>query len=113
MREYVEGDSPRELARGRELDRLVAGVRAALRAFPGVPQVACFVEHVVRELAGMAAALRGLDALVFTGGIGENATALRERIIREAAWLGPIDVRVVRTDEESVIARHTATLLQR
>lgn len=67
----------------------------------------------MRELAGMAAALRGLDALVFTGGIGENATALRERIVREAAWLGPIDVRVVRTDEESVIARHTATLLQR
>jgi len=70
-----------------------------------------FVEHVVRELAGMAAALRGIDTLVFTGGIGENATALRERIVREAAWLGPFDARVLRTDEESVIARHTAELL--
>ena len=70
-----------------------------------------FVEHVVRELAGMAAALRGIDTLVFTGGIGENATALRERIVREAAWLGTFDVRVLRTDEESVIARHTAELL--
>jgi len=59
----------------------------------------------------MAAALRGIDTLVFTGGIGENARALRERIVQEAAWLGPFDTRVLRTDEESIIARHTAQLL--
>ena len=89
-----------------------------------------FVEQVLRELAGLAAALRGLDALVFTGGIGENAKALRARIIEGAAWLGlrldtAANLRgpgvvsaadsaaaalVLRTGEEAVIAGHTARL---
>jgi len=69
-----------------------------------------FVEHALRELAGMAAALRGIDTLVFTGGIGENATNVRERIVEGAAWMRIPDVRVLRTDEEGVIARHTAAL---
>ena len=67
-----------------------------------------FVEHALRELAGMAAALRGIDTLVFTGGIGEHATALRARVVAGAAWLGPIDVQVLRSNEEAVIAGHTA-----
>ena len=70
-----------------------------------------FVEHVLRELAGMVAALRGIDTLVFTGGIGENATGLRKRIIDGAKWMGPIDVQVLRANEEAVIARHTAALI--
>ena len=70
-----------------------------------------FVEHALRELGGMVAALRGIDTLVFTGGIGENAAALRQRIVDGAAWLGPINVQVLRTDEEAVIARHMAALL--
>jgi acetate kinase len=85
-----------------------------------------FVESAVRELAVMAAALRGIDALVFTGGIGENAAAMRERIVVAAAWMGvrldarandagercidapasSVRVRVLRTNEEAVIARH-------
>ena len=69
-----------------------------------------FVEQVLRELAGMVAALRGIDTLVFTGGIGENAAGLRLRIVQQAAWLGQFDVRVLRTQEEAVIARHTAAL---
>jgi acetate kinase len=95
----------------------LSGVSSDMRALeasdePGAAlAIEYFVEHVVRELAGMAAALRGIDTLVFTGGIGENARALRERIVREARWIGPFDVRVLRTDEESVIARHTAQLL--
>ena len=87
-----------------------------------------FVEQVLRELAALAAALRGIDMLVFTGGIGENAAALRERIVHGAAWMGlrldapanaagamridaegsAVQVRVLRTNEEAVIARHTA-----
>ncbi|MDA0224803.1 MAG: acetate/propionate family kinase [Proteobacteria bacterium] len=86
-----------------------------------------FVESALRELAGLAAALRGLDALVFTGGIGENAEALRERIVQGAGWMGlrldakanaagasridaqgsAVQLRVLRTNEETVIARHT------
>lgn len=67
-----------------------------------------FVEHVLRELAGMAAALRGIDTLVFTGGIGENAAALRARIKAGASWMGPVAVQVLRSNEEAVIAGHTA-----
>jgi acetate kinase len=86
-----------------------------------------FVESALRELAGLAAALRGLDVLVFTGGIGENAAALRERIVQAAAWMGlrldshanaagetcinaegsAAQLRVLRTNEEAIIARHT------
>jgi acetate kinase len=92
--------------------------------------LAHFVESALRELAVMAAALRGVDALVFTGGIGENAAALRARIVEGAAWMGlrldgqanaagarridaegsPVKIRVLRTNEEAVIARHTARL---
>ncbi len=94
----------------------LSGLSSDLRTLEasGVPEAALaidyLVEHAVRELAGMAAALRGLDLVVFTGGIGENATQVRERIVRESAWLGRHDVRVLRTDEESVIARHTKRL---
>jgi acetate kinase len=79
----------------------------------------------------MAAALDGLDALVFTGGIGEHAVAIRERVCRDAAWLGVevdpnanegggprispekarVSVWVIPTDEERMIARHTRELL--
>lgn len=85
-----------------------------------------FVESAARELAGMASALRGIDALVFTGGIGENAAALRARIVEATAWMGleldrranaagqavlntassPVQIRVLRTNEEATIARH-------
>ncbi len=85
-----------------------------------------FVESAVCELAGLAAAMRGIDALVFTGGIGENAAALRSRIVGAVAWMGlaldaaanaagerrinsngsKVQLRVMRTNEEAVIARH-------
>ena len=90
-----------------------------------------FVEQVVQQIGRMVAALRGVDAIVFTGGIGENATALRERILAQCVWLGvevgephPVGAAlrltsfasrvaawVCKTDEEAVIARHTAALL--
>ena len=47
-----------------------------------------YVYRIGRELGSLAAALGGLDALVFTAGIGENSAALRERVCRDAAWLG-------------------------
>jgi acetate kinase len=89
-----------------------------------------FVEHALREFAAMGAALRGIDALVFTGGIGENSARVRERIVVGARWLGleldaaanlagatrisapgsAVDVLVLHTNEEAVIAYHTARL---
>jgi len=90
-----------------------------------------FVHRIGRELGSLAAALGGLDAVVFTGGIGEHAAPVRERVCRQAAWLGiEVDVEanaahgprisaassrtaawVIPTNEELMIARHTRALL--
>ena len=92
-----------------------------------------FVYRARRELGSLAAALGGLDALVFTAGIGENAAAIRERVCLDAAWLGldfdpaanraggpristagsRVSAWVVRTNEELMIGRHTRHLLRR
>jgi acetate kinase len=89
--------------------------------------------RIARELGSLAAALGGLDALVFTGGVGENAAAIRARVGRDAHWLGlrldedanrnggpcisaagsPVTAWIVPTDEELTIARHTQRLLTR
>jgi acetate kinase len=78
----------------------------------------------------MAATLGGLDALVFTAGIGEHAAAVREQVCRDAEWLGVdldpaanlrhgprismggsrVSAWVIPTDEELMIARHTLAL---
>jgi acetate kinase len=88
-----------------------------------------YVYRIGREIGSLAAALGGLDAIVFTAGIGENAVAIRESVCRNAAWLGiDLDAKanrapdpsglitkassrvagwVLSTNEELVIARHT------
>jgi acetate kinase len=91
-----------------------------------------FCYRISRELASLAGALGGLDAVVFTAGIGEHAAPIRERVCRDACWLGLVldttanarngprisgaDSRVaawvIATDEEHMIARHTRDLLQ-
>jgi acetate kinase len=91
-----------------------------------------FVYRISRELGSMAAALGGLDALVFTGGIGENAAAIRDRVCHLARWLdvqidraanergesrisseiSSVPVWVVPTDEELMIAKHIQSLLK-
>jgi len=90
-----------------------------------------FCYRIGRELGSLAAALGGLDAIVFTAGIGEHAAAVREVVCRDAAWLGVkldraanarngpmistpdsrVAVWVIATDEESMIARHTRAML--
>jgi len=90
-----------------------------------------FCYRAAREIGSLAAALRGVDALVFTGGIGEHAAPIRARIAEACAWLGlALDARanerhggristpasavaayVVPTDEERMILRHTRHLL--
>jgi acetate kinase len=47
-----------------------------------------FVYRIGRQIGSLAAALGGLDTLVFTAGIGENAPLIRERVCAAAAWLG-------------------------
>jgi acetate kinase len=93
--------------------------------------IAYFVYRIRKELGALAAALGGLDALVFTAGIGENSATIRRAVCLDMEWLGlTLDdaaneagatvisapgarVRILRvpTDEEGMIARHALALL--
>jgi acetate kinase len=73
--------------------------------------VEMFCSQARKAVAAMAAALSGVDALVFTGGIGEHAAEVRERICSGLAHLGRFEVRVIAADEERVIARHVRRLV--
>ena len=72
----------------------VSGISSDMRALrassePAAKEaIALFVYRIVREIGSLAAALGGLDALVFTGGIGENDTQTRAEIVAGCAWLG-------------------------
>ena len=90
-----------------------------------------FCYRIAREIGSLAAAAGGLDALIFTGGIGEHAAPVRERVVALSEWLGlKLDARanlehakridaadsraaiaVVPTNEEAMIARYTVELL--
>jgi acetate kinase len=73
--------------------------------------VETYCHRIIREIGSLAAALEGVDALIFTGGIGENAGPVRAQVTEKLNWLGAIDVRVIPTDEELTIARHCRRLL--
>lgn len=100
--------------------------------------VELYVHRITRELGAMAAVLGGLDAVVFTAGIGERAAPIREAVCRQAGWLGlvldeavnrnapvlmdgqhlcissaesAVAAWVVPTDEERMIAQHTQRLV--
>ena len=94
--------------------------------------VELFCYTLVRAIGSMAATLGGVDALVFTGGIGEHAGVIRERVCAQLEWLGvdfdvtansagesrisspdsDVTVWVIPTNEELVIARHTAAVVR-
>lgn len=130
----------------RDLERLlyeqsgllgVSGISSDMRELlaspdPGAAEaIDLFVYRIGRELGSLSAALGGLDALVFTGGIGEHAAPIRARVCRGAAWLGmeldepanlaggpcistaasAVAAWVMSTDEELIIAQHTRRVL--
>jgi acetate kinase len=70
-----------------------------------------FVHRIAGAVAAMAAACGGIDVLAFTGGIGENAAAVRERIVERVRFLGDFRVQIVPAREELVIAAETRLLL--
>jgi len=90
-----------------------------------------YIYRIGREMGSLAAALGGLDAIVFTAGIGENSAVLRERVCRDASWLGveldakaneaggpristagsKVSAWALATNEELMISRHTQALL--
>ncbi|KWV60627.1 acetate kinase [Bradyrhizobium macuxiense] len=116
----------------------VSGVSADMRALLASREAAArdavelFTFRVAAGVAVMANSLAGLDALVFTGGIGEHAAEIRQQICDRLAWLGvrldatanakaqqhiaaadsQVDVLVIPTSEETSIARHCAALLR-
>lgn len=72
--------------------------------------VEMFCYRAKKEVGALAAALGGLDTLIFTGGIGERAAPVRDEICAGLDHLGAVEVMVVATDEDLVIARHTQAL---
>jgi acetate kinase len=90
------------------------------------------VYRIGRDLGSLTAALRGLDVLVFTAGIGEHAAPVRARVCEDAAWLGirldaaanlgggpristadsPVSVWIIPTNEDMMIASHTLACIR-
>jgi len=115
----------------------VSGVSSDMRALEksGDPRakaaIDLFVYRIGRELGSLVAALGGLDAIVFTAGIGENSSLVRSRACSNAAWVGvkldaaandrhgplislpesPVRAWVIPTNEELMIARHTLKIV--
>jgi acetate kinase len=118
----------------------VSGISSDMRTLLGQEKtdsraaeaIELFVYRIVRELGSLAAALGGLDAIVFTGGIGEHAAPIRQRVCHAVSWLGieldpagnenggprisqptsRVSAWVIPTNEELMIARHTQQLLK-
>lgn len=114
----------------------ISGISSDMRTLlahdsePARLAVTMFVDRLVQEIGAAAAAIGGIDRLVFTGGIGENAAAIRARTLDALGWLGfeldemangahattitttasPRAAHVIAADEERVIARATAKL---
>lgn len=115
----------------------VSGISSDFRDLLASPEprarfaVELFCRGVARHIASLAATLGGLDGIVFTAGVGENAAPVRRRICRACAWLGveldeaandqhlgrissdgsPVGVYVIKTDENLMIARHARSLI--
>ncbi len=107
----------------------VSGTSGDLRELGGAgPAFDLFAYRVASDVGWMAAALGGLDGMVFTGGIGEHDAAMRAAICARLGWLGlhldpaapatgrvsqpgsRAEIWVIPTDEEAVIARQAAAL---
>jgi acetate kinase len=115
----------------------VSGISSDMRVLLGSEEpeaklaIDLYVYRIQRALGSLAAALKGLDAIVFTAGIGENAAMIRGRVCRDAGWMGVdldevanskhgpristpdsrVAAWVIPTNEELMIARHTQGVL--
>ena len=95
----------------------VSGISADMRTLEAsdAPEakeaIDLFCYRAACELGKLVMPLGGLDCLVFTAGIGEHSARVREGILSYTAWLGGFRVLILPTDEEAMIARHTAKAL--
>lgn len=86
---------------------------AALGGLDDAHGFAHFTYHLAKAVAGMAAVLGGIDALAFSGGIGENRADVRDAVAGRLHHLGEFRVLAVPAREELVIARAVSGLLER
>lgn len=70
-----------------------------------IEAVELYCTLAAKQIAGLVPSVGGLDALVFTGGIGEHAAPIRDNIIARLRWIGDFKVYVIPTDEELVMAK--------
>jgi acetate kinase len=101
----------------------ISDVQELLEAVPDDPRaaeaIAVFCYVAKKFIGALAAAMGGLDLLVFTGGIGENSTVIRERMCKGLEFMGidladsesRVAVHVIPTNEELMIARLTGAIL--
>ena len=127
----------RELYKNSGLLGVSGGLSADMRELLASPlpaareAVELFCYRIVREIASLAAAMKGLDAIIFTAGIGEHSAEVRGRVLGQLAWLGfeinhaanlaharqlttaesQHHAYVLDTDEEGEMARQAFTLL--
>ena len=116
----------------------VSGLSADMRVLlasadpRAIEAIELFTFRIAREVSAMANTLGGLECLVFTGGIGEHTAAIRQQVCERLQWLGVridhsandqgnecintansgVDVRVISTSEETMIARHCSGILR-
>jgi acetate kinase len=76
------------------------------------PALGVFVYRVALAVGAMATALGGLDALVFTAGIGEHSDRIRRRVCERVSFLGDFRVHVVEAREDVVVARAVRALMR-
>lgn len=74
--------------------------------------VAHFCHWAAREAASAITAMGGVDAVAFTGGIGENAAPIRDKIMAHLAWIGPLPTHIIAADEERQIARDALQVME-
>lgn len=137
LREGMDADALEDLLYDRSGLLGVSGISPDMKTLLASPRpeakeaVEFFCYRVAREIGSLAVALRGLDAVVFTGGVGANAAPVRTDVCARLGWLGldldpdandragtrvsragsRVSAWVIPTDEESVIARHTLRLM--
>jgi acetate kinase len=107
------GVSPDELDHSLEHESGLFGLGGSSdpRELTGTPALELYTYRIATTVGAMAVALGGLDALAFTGGVGEGSSDVRDRVCEQLAFLGPFDVVVVPAREELVIAREVRRLL--
>lgn len=70
-----------------------------------------FCHHAARHGGALMTTMGGVDAIAFTGGIGENASAIRDQIMAHLTWIGDVPVHIIPAEEERQIARDAFGLL--